>query len=70
MAIQAILFIKKQITLYDKVMRFLKRNISEKIKPLQITNKYICAILIESNYKKHEYRKGSITKGIDCVFEF
>ena len=51
-------------------MRFLKRNNSEKIKPLQITNKYICAILIESNYKKHEYRKGSITKGIDCVFEF
>ena len=28
------------------------------------------ARLIEPNYKKYIYRKGNITTGIDCIYQF
>ena len=53
---------------------------SDKIKPYHITNKYMRARLIERsrmraharepNYKKYIYRKGNITTGIDCIYQF
>ena len=67
--IQALQFKKTDYTV-RQANAFLKRNNFEKLKPFHITNKYIRARLIEPNYKKHDYRKGSITKGIDCIFEF
>ena len=69
MAIQAILFDKNYYNI-RQANAFVKRNKFEKLKPLHTTNKYIRARLIEPNYKKHEYRKGSITKGIECIFKF
>ena len=69
MAIQALLFDKKYFNV-RQANAFLKRNNFEKIKPLHTTNKYIRARLIEPNYKKYIYRKGNITPGIDCVYQF
>ena len=69
MAIQAILFNKKYYTV-RQANAFLKRNNFIKIKPFPITNKYLRARLIEPNYKKHNYKKGNLTFGVDCIFEF
>ena len=79
MGIQAILFDKKYFTV-RQANAFLKGNNFIKIKPFHITNKYLRARLIERshsraharepNYKKHNYKKGNLTFGVDCIFEF
>ena len=69
MSIQALLFDKKYYTI-RQATAFLKRNNFVKIKPYHITSKYIRARLIEPNYKKYIYRKGNITTGIDCIYQF
>ena len=67
--IQSLLFKKTDYTV-RQANAFLKRNNFEKLKPFHITNKYIRARLLPVDNKKHDYRKGSITKDIDCIFEF
>ena len=66
--IQALLFDKKYYNV-RQANAFLKRNNIEKLKPFHITYKYIRARLIEPNYKIYIYRKGTITSGIDCIFQ-
>ena len=65
---QAILFKKDYFTI-KKANAFLKRHNLEKIKPFDITNKYIRCRLITPNYKRFIYRIGSINTKIDVIYE-
>jgi hypothetical protein len=67
--IQALLF-NRDVFSVRQANNFLIRNNIEKLKPFHITNKYIRARLLTPNYKKYQYRKGTIAHGIDCIYEF
>ena len=69
MAIQALLFSKSYYN-KNQVKNYLKMHNIIPIKDIHTTNKYYRCRLIEPNYKKYIYRKGNITTGIDCIFEF
>ena len=69
MAIQALLFLKSYYN-KNQVKNYLKRHNIITIKDIHTTNKYYRCGLIEPSYKKYIYRKGNITTGIDCIFEF
>ena len=67
-AIQAILFSRNKYTKRD-VHNFLKRNNIIPIKAIHATQKYFRCRLIEPNYKKYDYKFGSITNGVNCIFQ-
>ena len=66
--IQAILF-KKEFFNTKQANEFLKRHNFKKIKPFDITNKYIRYRLIQPNYKRFIYRISSISPKIDVIYE-
>ena len=69
MAIQSLLFNRDHYTLAE-VRRFLDRNQIYPIKPIHATNRYYRCRLLNPNYKRYYYRIGTISKGLDAIFEF